>query len=144
MAETKKTTKAAKPVNPEKEVAKGNIAVILLRSTVRASAMLENALSNLHLRKKNTCAVFPNTISMRGMVFRVKDFVTYGEIDDATQALLVEKRGQKGADGKTLAHFHLSPPRGGYERKGIKVAFDNGGALGNRGVKINDLIKRMI
>lgn len=40
--------------------------------------------------------------------------------------------------------FRLSPPRLGFERKGIKKAFALGGALGYRKDKINDLIKRMI
>ncbi|HIQ51584.1 MAG TPA: 50S ribosomal protein L30 [Nautiliaceae bacterium] len=40
--------------------------------------------------------------------------------------------------------FRLNPPRKGWERGGIKKAFTQGGALGYRGEKINDLIKRMI
>ena len=40
--------------------------------------------------------------------------------------------------------FRLSPPRKGFGRKGIKFAFTKGGALGYRGIKINDLIKRML
>ena len=38
--------------------------------------------------------------------------------------------------------FRLSPPKKGYE--GIKRAFGVGGALGYRGDKINQLIRRMI
>ena len=37
--------------------------------------------------------------------------------------------------------FRLHPPRKGYE--GIKRSFKEGGALGYRGVKINQLIRRM-
>ena len=40
--------------------------------------------------------------------------------------------------------FRLNSPKKGYGRKGIKVSFNNGGALDYRGDKINDLIKRMI
>jgi len=40
--------------------------------------------------------------------------------------------------------FRLNPPRKGWERGGIKKPFTQGGALGYRGEKINDLIKRMI
>ena len=40
--------------------------------------------------------------------------------------------------------FYLNPPRKGFERKGIKVSFKAGGALGYRGEKINDLIQRML
>jgi large subunit ribosomal protein L30 len=38
--------------------------------------------------------------------------------------------------------FRLHPPKNGYE--GIKRAYGNGGALGYRGEKINDLITRML
>ncbi len=40
--------------------------------------------------------------------------------------------------------FRLRPPRKGFERKGIKKPFTIGGALGDRGEKINGLIERMI
>ena len=40
--------------------------------------------------------------------------------------------------------FKLNPPRSGFERKGIKVPFSLGGALGYRKNNINDLIKRMV
>jgi large subunit ribosomal protein L30 len=40
--------------------------------------------------------------------------------------------------------FRLNPPLKGFERKGIKKPYSVGGALGNRGDKINELIGRMI
>jgi len=40
--------------------------------------------------------------------------------------------------------FKLNPPRKGFERKGIKVPFSQGGVLGYRKEKINDLISRMV
>ena len=40
--------------------------------------------------------------------------------------------------------FRLNPPVKGFDRKGIKVPFSLGGALGYRKEKINDLIKRMV
>jgi len=39
--------------------------------------------------------------------------------------------------------FRLHPPRKGYERGGVKHSFKAGGALGYRGEKINDLLRRM-
>jgi large subunit ribosomal protein L30 len=42
------------------------------------------------------------------------------------------------------AYFRLNPPKGGFERKGIKQPFATGGVLGYRGAKINDLIQRML
>ena len=40
--------------------------------------------------------------------------------------------------------FRLKPPSKGFERKGIKMSFKEGGALGYRGEKINELLERMI
>jgi len=40
--------------------------------------------------------------------------------------------------------FKLQPPRKGFERKGIKTPFSQGGVLGYRKAKINDLIQRML
>lgn len=41
-------------------------------------------------------------------------------------------------------YFRLNPPLKGFERKGIKIPFSLGGALGYRSQKINELIIRMI
>ncbi len=40
--------------------------------------------------------------------------------------------------------FRLTPPRGGFERAGIKKHFSCGGVLGYRREAINDLIRRML
>jgi len=40
--------------------------------------------------------------------------------------------------------FRLNPPKGGFEKKGIKHPFSVGGVLGYRGKEINKLIERML
>ncbi|ENN96562.1 50S ribosomal protein L30P [Methanocaldococcus villosus KIN24-T80] len=40
--------------------------------------------------------------------------------------------------------FRLHPPKRGWERRGIKKHFKEGGALGYRGEKINELLERMM
>lgn len=40
--------------------------------------------------------------------------------------------------------FRLTPPKKGYERKGIKKSFSVGGVSGYRGKKINELIEKMM
>lgn len=47
-------------------------------------------------------------------------------------------------DLKVKKVFRLKPPRKGFERAGIKKPFQQGGVLGDRKEKINDLIKRMV
>jgi large subunit ribosomal protein L30 len=124
------------------------IAVIRLRGTIGNRKEVDDTLDMLKLYRKNYCAVYEKTPSIVGMIQKVKDFVTFGEIDEETLKELRDKRleKQKNNEGKEVEKkfFRLSPPRGGFERKGIKASFKSGGALGNRAEKINDLIKRMI
>ena len=150
MAETKPKKETAKEAGkkPQKtaqtDTAKGNAAVILIRNPVRMSIDTLNTLKSLNLLKKNTCSVYPKTQSVAGSMKKVKDYVAYGDIDDETFKLMQEKRGKKDKDGKYYNHYHLNPPKGGFERKGIKRTYDQGGALGNRRKAINELIRRMI
>ena len=98
------------------------------------------------------------------MIEKVKEFVTYGEIEEELYKELITKRGEEYTgrendskekinysrrfiviDNKKYKKFiRLSPPKKGYGRNGIKKPFSKGGALGNRAEKINDLIRRMI
>ena len=124
------------------------IAVIRIRGKVNLKKPVKDTLKMLRLYKKNYCTVYDATSNILGMINKIKDYVTWGEIDDETLKLLKEKRGEKTKNKKgeeiVKPFFRLSPPRKGFGRKGIKLPFNIGGALGNRKEKINDLIKRMI
>ncbi len=120
------------------------IAAIRIRGAVRASGEVKDTLEMLRLHRRNACTVFGHSPSLMGMLRKVKDYVAWGEIDDETLRLLTEKRGEKLPDGKPKKFFRLNPPRGGFERKGVKKGFGQGGALGYRGAEINSLIKRMV
>lgn len=124
---------------------KQDIAVVLVKGTIGARSGVKSTLKMLRLHTKNVCVIVKNTPSFMGMINRVKDFVTYGEVSDETIKLLHDKRGKKDiATGELKPYFRLNPPRKGFERKGTKLPFTIGGALGYRGDNINDLIKRMI
>ena len=83
---------------------------------------------------------------MRGMLKKVKDYVAWGEVSEALVQELVAKRGEPSPDDpkKTKKYFRLHPPRGGFERGGIKRGFKVGGVLGYRGDKIELLIRKML
>ncbi|MFH1506404.1 MAG: uL30 family ribosomal protein [archaeon] len=115
------------------------MAIVLVRGLIGIRKNIKDTLFMLRLRKKHTCVVVDKNKSSMGMIFKVKDYVTYGEVDDATVKELEAKRGKKGKK-----FYALSPPKGGFERRGIKTSFTRKGALGYRGNKINDLIKRML
>jgi large subunit ribosomal protein L30 len=130
----------------KKSESKNKIAVIRVRGSVRVNKKINDTMDMLGLYRKNYCVVVnKNSI---GMIQKVKDYVTYGEIDNETEKLLIEKRGEKtkNREGKEVLKkfFRLNPPKKGFGRKGIKFAFAKGGALGYRAEKINDLIKRML
>lgn len=126
----------------EKSKTKGTkerLAIIRIRGVTGIKHDIKQTLDMLNLYRKNNCVIVPKTDAFLGMCIKVKDFTTFGIIDDDTYKLLVEKRGKEGD-----ALFTLHPPRKGYGRKGIKIPFSVGGGLGNRKEMINELIKRMI
>ncbi len=122
------------------------IAIVRIRGGIRVSDKINDTLDMLRLYRQNYCVVYEKTPSVTGMLRKVKDYVAWGEIDDDTVKMLLEKRGEPHPDDKkkVKSFFRLSPPKGGFEKKGIKKAYKEGGALGYRGAKIKDLILRMI
>ena len=153
------------------------IAIVRITGNCRIKKEIEYTFKTLRLYRKNNCIVIPNTPSYVGLLKKVKDFVTWGEIDEATFTELLLKRGKlpakKSLDEayikaktklsaqdfvkeffafkKELRDIHglklffrLNPPVKGFEIKGTKKPFSQGGALGYRKDKINELIKRMI
>ncbi len=149
MTEEKPKPKETK-VKESKDIKKTDkkIAVILIRGLVGSKTSVKDTCKMLNIMRKHVCVVYPATPSILGMIKKIKDYITYGVIDDETYKLLVEKRGKmtKDKEGKEVLKpfFRLAPPKGGFERKGIKTQFSVGGALGERKEKINDLIKKML
>jgi large subunit ribosomal protein L30 len=151
-------------------------AVIRVRGQPDVNYNIEYTMGLLGLNKVNNCAVIPENPSTKGMLQVVKDYCTWGEIDEETLAAMIRARGKVVGDkplddeylkansefasvdemAKAIIEnnykmrdidgakpiFRLHPPVKGYE--GNKRSFQNGGALGYRGAKINDLINRML
>jgi large subunit ribosomal protein L30 len=115
------------------------LAVIRIKTSPMISIKVEDTLDFLRLHKKFYCVLWKSSPQILGMINKVQSYITWGEIDAETLKLLKEKREEK---GRTF--FRMHPPRGGFERKGIKMPFKNGGVYGNRKEKINLLIKRML
>lgn len=146
-----------------KTVGTEQLAAIRVRGLTGIKDTVEDTLKMLKLYRKNYCSVVPNNPVNVGMLNKTKDYITWGEIDDGTFKTLVDKRGEEfkerltdskkkikynkfitANNKKIKKYFRLSPPRKGFERKGIKKSYQVGGALGYRGDAINNLIKRMI
>lgn len=139
------------------------LAAIRVRGLTGVKTKVSDTLQFLRLYKSNFCSVFPNNPVYAGMLKKAKDYITWGELNDETFNILVEKRGEefKGKEsdskGKTKSnefflhnnkkfkkYFRLNAPKKGFGRNGIKNSFQRGGALGYRGDKINELIMRMV
>jgi|Deesub1362A_J573_1020465.scaffolds.fasta_scaffold10208_3 large subunit ribosomal protein L30 len=131
------------------------IAVIRIRSTIDANREVRDTLKMLNLHKINSCTIIHPNPSYKGMLQKVKDYVTWGEIDDETLKLLLQRakvenvdeaveKLKSGAKLKDITKpcIGLHPPRKGY--KSIKKPYKLGGSAGYRGTDINELIRRML
>ncbi|MEM5778504.1 MAG: 50S ribosomal protein L30 [Candidatus Aenigmatarchaeota archaeon] len=139
-------------------------AVIRIRGLVGIKKDIKDTLAMLRLHRKMHCVLLKETDSIKGMLQKVKDYVTWGEIEDEILKQLIKKRARK-IGNKRLSEveveevfkkvkeiekipkeikpiFRLTPPSKGF-KKSIKQHYPKG-ELGYRGKAINELIKRMI
>jgi large subunit ribosomal protein L30 len=149
-------------------------AVIRLRGWVKTRKEIEDTLKMLRLKRNNHCVIVPETPQYKGMLKKVKDYVTFGEIDRETLIELLKKRGEVEGGRLTeevlkeitkfnkfedfvdallagkieLKNFKKIKPvfRLNPPRKGLKSKRlpFPKGDLGYRGKKINELIRRMV
>jgi len=139
-------------------------AVIRIRGLVKLKQDVKDSLAMLRLHRKMHCILLKENESSKGMLQKVKDRVTWGEVDDDILRMLIKKRGRKEGDKKLSDSeaeevfkkiketenipaeikpvFRLTPPSKGF-KKSIKQHYPKG-ELGYRGKNINELLKRMI
>ncbi|MEM7825639.1 MAG: 50S ribosomal protein L30 [Candidatus Aenigmatarchaeota archaeon] len=147
-------------------------AVIRIRG--KAKKEVEDTLKMLRLKKLNNCVILPETPDFKGMLQKVKDFVTWGEIDKDTLVELLKKRlrtGEKRVDEKVLKELTNFDSFEGFASaliegkvklkdfeklnpvfrltppsKGFKSVKEHypKGDLGYMGKEINELLERMI
>ncbi len=138
------------------------LGVVLVRGFSRVTVPVKDTLRFLNLHHKNHCVFVKATPVTLGMLHKVKDYITWGEVSEEMLLEVVQKCGveykgnvtdSKGIykyrffvfSGKNyLPYFRLNPPRKGFGRKGTKVPFKLGGSLGYRGKAIDELLKRMM
>lgn len=116
----------------KKEQKEEYIAIVRVRGEINIRPEIKDTMRMLRIPNKHNMAIYPKTPSIIGMIKKVKDYATFGEVSKD----IAEKFG-------TSRTIKMHPPRGGFERKGIKVPYNAGGAIGNRGENIKDLIERM-
>jgi large subunit ribosomal protein L30 len=139
-------------------------AAIRIRGRVGLKNDIKYTLDQLRLRTKMHCILVKDDSCMKGMLFKVKDYITWGEIDDDTLKSLIMKRGRKEANARLTEKealevfdkvkatakvpdevkpvFRLNPPSKGFKQS-VKQHYPEG-EIGYRGKDINELLKRMI
>jgi large subunit ribosomal protein L30 len=76
------------------KMSNNKLAVVLIRGTVNTHPDVRKTLELLRLKKKHACVVVDNTSENRGMLKRVKDYATYGVIEESFFTEILEKRGE--------------------------------------------------
>jgi len=125
---------------------------------------IKDTLAMLRLSRKMHCVLIKENDVMKGMLQKVRNWITWGEVDDDTLKLLIVKRGRKIGEKKLTEQeteevfkkvkenqkapeeikpvFRLTPPSKGF-KESVKQHYPEG-ELGYRGKEINELLKRMI
>jgi large subunit ribosomal protein L30 len=75
-----------------------SFAVIRLRGKHDLRDTVQDTLKMLHLTRQNHCVIVPQDPTYAGMLKVVKDFVTWGEVDEQTLAKALLRRGRAVGD----------------------------------------------
>ena len=85
----------------EKNAERKCFAVVKVRGTISAQREARETLELLRLAHTNHAILLDNRPSFMGMLYRVQNYVTWGEISKETLALMLQKRGRL-SGGKKL------------------------------------------
>jgi len=69
-------------------------AVIKMRGTVKTKPDVRRTLELLNLSRTNHCVLVDDNVHFNGMLQKVKDYVAWGNVDDAALIVLLQKRGR--------------------------------------------------
>ncbi len=76
------------------------IAVVRVRGSVNVKSDILDTMKMLRLTRVNHCVILPETKEYMGMVKKVKDYVTWGEIKPEVLAKMIIHRGKLVGDKK--------------------------------------------
>ncbi len=92
------------------------IAIVRIRGRVKVKKEIEDTMRMLRLFNKHGCIIVKGTESISGMIMKIKDYVTWGEVDEKTVKTLLEKRGRLAGKNK-LSESYL--------KEKLKIGFDD-------------------
>ena len=76
----------------------GKMAVIKLRSDINARQGVKDTLKMMGLTRVNPCVIVDGNESNLGMIKKIKDYITWGEIKPEVLESLLKKRGRLSGD----------------------------------------------
>ena len=91
------------------------VAIVRLRGANKLKKRIEETMKMLRLYNKNSCIVVANTDSILGMLRKIKDYVTWGELDEETFKMLLEKRGRIIGNKSLTEEYLNSKAKMGYD-----------------------------
>jgi len=88
------------------------IAIVRIRGRIKVKSGINDTMKMLNLTRQNHCVIYKDSKSLRGMLHKIKDYVTYGEINKDTLMKLLKKRlrlvGNKKVDDNILKEKKLT------------------------------------
>jgi large subunit ribosomal protein L30 len=103
------------------------ILAIRVRGQVSVRPQIEDTLDKLLLIRLHHARVVRMTPSLQGMITKAKDYITWGEIDEATATLLLSKRGRLSGN-RRLTNDHVKKNSGFSSLKAFAKALVKGEA----------------
>ncbi|KPU63209.1 50S ribosomal protein L30 [Thermococcus sp. EP1] len=81
------------------------LALIRVRGRVNVKRPVKDTLGMLRLHKINHLVIIDETPAYTGMIQKVKDYITWGEITAETLAKLIEKRGRLSGNRRVTEEY---------------------------------------
>ena len=80
-------------------------AVIRVRGQPDVNRDIEHTMMLMGLNRVNHCAVVPENASTKGMLQVIKDYCTWGEVDQETLAEMIRTRGRLAGDNAVTDEY---------------------------------------
>jgi len=107
-------------------------AVIRVRGQPDVNRDIEHTMSLMNLTRVNHCVIVPENASTKGMLQVVKDYCTWGEVDQATLAAMIRTRGRLSGDKDVTDDFVK-------ESSGFSTIDDLSAAMIENGYRMKDM-----
>jgi len=110
-------------------------AIVRLRGSVNTRPEIIDTMDMLRINRINHCVVVKEDPHYRGMIQKVKDYVAWGNIDDETLALLLEKRGRLSGNRRLTDDFIKEKTAFGSIKEFAKAVNSGSASFRDAGIK---------